>query len=62
MSRSIVNKHISYRHKIFIFRGCFIQNVKIYAYPNVAGVILLNGYNVGNPLRVSARSNEFYVE
>jgi hypothetical protein len=36
--------------------------MKIYTYPNFAGVLLFNGYDVGNPLRVSARSNESCVE
>jgi hypothetical protein len=36
--------------------------VKIYTYLNFAGVLPLHGYDVGNPLRVSARSNESHVE
>jgi hypothetical protein len=35
--------------------------VKIYAYPNFTGV-LLHGYDIGNPLCVSARSNESRIE
>jgi hypothetical protein len=47
---------------IFIFRGCFIQIVKVYTYPTFAGVLLFHGYGVGNPLHVSARSNESCVK
>jgi hypothetical protein len=36
--------------------------VKIYTYLNFAGILLLHRYNVGNPLGVSARSNESYVK
>jgi hypothetical protein len=61
MSESIISKHIDYRNRIFIFRCCFILIMKINTYP-IAGVLLLHGYNVGNTLHISARSNESYVK
>jgi hypothetical protein len=36
--------------------------MKIYTYPNFVGVLPFNMYNVENPLRVSARSNESCIE
>jgi hypothetical protein len=36
--------------------------VKVYTYLNFTDVLLLHGYDVGNPLRVSAKSNESHVK
>jgi hypothetical protein len=36
--------------------------MKIYTFPNFADALLFNGYEVENPLYVSARSNEFCVK
>jgi hypothetical protein len=36
--------------------------MKINTYPNFASVLLLHGYNVGNPLHISVRSNKSCVK
>src|SRR3989337_2927042 len=58
MSRSIINKHIGYWHRILIFGCSSIQISEINAHPQLAGAFLLYWYNVRNPLGIPARSNK----
>ena len=58
MSRSIINKHIGYWHRILIFGCSPIQISEINAHPQLAGSLLLHRDNVRNPLGIPARSNE----